>query len=300
MGPRIRRSLARNSNAVGPLTRRTTGLCQPPRRRPSCFDSQGPGTGSLEFLGLAIDFLQRRLSNGESACHGLLCDETVGTLHTERFEVFTRGPSVPRRDLHVCFPRIALSGDQEQANETGTWDVYLHPGVAGRDCLQHQEYSVLPGVLLVGSRAEFGTRCFQRGTKLTHSKTTGEDRELTFRPVYIDAAGNVGWSLLKELAHFPCARLISAPSKNHRGRCHCELLYDTGFALQNRVLSPVRAGSEQLFRSHVFQFWTHHSGRTYLPSAATVLVFNKDRSCFVWAVGRRKAATNTEGRSPEN
>ena len=87
---------------------------------------------------------------------------------------------------------------KELRNKTGAQDVHFHLGVSGTNRLRQKEYPVLQGVLLVGPPAELEHVALRRlqdelvkgnsfSAKLTRAKTTGEDRELTFRPAYIDS-----------------------------------------------------------------------------------------------------------------
>ena len=119
--------------------------------------------------------------------------------------------------------------------------------------------------------------------KLTRSKTLGADRDLQSRPVVVDAACFVveeswmkhGWELLQTLADFPRDYLMPCPSSSFLGCIKKELRYDTAFAVQHRVLSTLSTGEKQMFQNVMPQFWTPHSGRTFLPSAAAALGIDK-------------------------
>ena len=155
-------------------------------------------------------------------------------------------------------------------------------------------------------------------TKLSPSKTLGADREVQSRLVYIDQACFIalperlmqGWDLLTSIANFKRDYLLPSPSENFQGCIHKELRYDTAFAIQHRVLLTLTADGEQLFAPHMPQFWTPHSGRTFLPSAAAALGCDKAERDFLggWSaqgsdvyarVAKRRIAENGCSLLPE-
>ena len=86
----------------------------------------------------------------------------------------------------------------------------------------------------------------------------------------------VGWKLLQAGADFLRDYLLSTPA-NYQGFGRSEMKYETGFALQNRVLTSTAVGVERVFNRQVTQCWTPHSGRSYFPSATAILfIFQKD------------------------
>ena len=52
-----------------------------------------------------------------------------------------------------------------------------------------------------------------------------------------------------------------------------EMKYETNFALQNRCSFTV--GSLRIFQRQVTDFWTLHQGRSYLPSATVLPLFQR-------------------------
>ena len=89
--------------------------------------------------------------------------------------------------------------------------------------------------------------------RLARPKPIGEDRELTFRPVYIHAVCHVlqsewipvGWALLQRLAYIPRDCLLPTPSSTYQGCRRSELKYETVFALCKRILHAARSGTER-------------------------------------------------------
>ena len=67
----------------------------------------------------------------------------------------------------------------------------------------------------------------------------------------------------------------STPTSNLRG-CKCaELQYHTAFAIQSQVIAHSAYNGRRIFTSATQHYFTPHSGRNYLPSAAAVLNFTK-------------------------
>ena len=144
-----------------------------------------------------------------------------------------------------------------------------HPGVSGEHRVRHQRYSVQKDDLLVDLGAKLGYLGFghYRGfclhdvavkhssfsARLGGPKPIGEDRELTFRPVYVDAVCHilqsewipVGWALLQRLAYIPRGCLLPTPSSSYQGCRRSELKHETGFALCKRIFRAARSGTER-------------------------------------------------------
>ena len=119
--------------------------------------------------------------------------------------------------------------------------------------------------------------------RLTHSKTIGQDKALSYRLVVISERCYIrkqdwlscGWRLLTTRADFQRDYLLPMPSGNLRGCVHRELRYDTAYALQRRVMEVLTTGQERVFGHGVGHYWTPHSGRNFLPSAAAALNIEK-------------------------
>ena len=122
--------------------------------------------------------------------------------------------------------------------------------------------------------------------RLTHSKTIGADRNLLHRLVLVSEHCYVkklnwlscGWQVLSKKADFQRDSLLPAPSENLKGCQQRELRYDTAYALQKRVMDVLVSDGQKLFAHGAGHFWSPHSGRNFLPSAAGALtVDNIDR-----------------------
>ena len=84
-----------------------------------------------------------------------------------------------------------------------------------------------------------------------------------------------GWSVLCMAAPFERDYMLPTPTSNLRG-CKCaELQYHTAFAIQSQVIAHSAYNGRRIFTSATQHFFTPHSGRYYLPSAAAVLNFTK-------------------------
>ena len=86
---------------------------------------------------------------------------------------------------------------------------------------------------------------------------------------------------LHQAASFERDYLLPAPSVNLRGCRRAELKYDQGYTLQNRVLREFQIANSKMFQRPVTNFWTPHSGRTYMPTATQVLAFPKEERDFL-------------------
>ena len=119
--------------------------------------------------------------------------------------------------------------------------------------------------------------------RLTHSKTIGADRNLSHRLVLVSEHCYIrkqnwlscGWQLLTKKADFQRDYLLPAPSGNLKGCQQRELRYDTAYALQKRVMDVLVSDGQKLFAHGAGHFWSPHSGRNFLPSAAGALNVNK-------------------------
>ena len=119
--------------------------------------------------------------------------------------------------------------------------------------------------------------------KLTRSKVSGSDKHLNFRAVIIHSSAYVhrkdwlavGWRLL--LKEAPCERdnLSPAPSNNFRGFKTKELRFTTAFAVQTHIISTACYRGLRVFEGSTGHYYTPHSGRNFMPSAAAVLVFRQ-------------------------
>ena len=115
--------------------------------------------------------------------------------------------------------------------------------------------------------------------KLTWSKTIGEDKKVRYRTVLITECCFVtqpdwfsaGWALLREKADFRRDYLLPSPTTNYRGCVQKQLQYDTASATQTKLFLGLTVAGEKLFLHRVASYWTPHSARNFLPSAAIAL-----------------------------
>ena len=120
-------------------------------------------------------------------------------------------------------------------------------------------------------------------TRLLRSKTIGSDKTVTSRSVVVSQNCFVkrsewlscGWGLLKQHADYPRDYLLPMPSGNYKGCVRRELRYDTAHALQIKVLQSLKVRSEPLLSPRTAQYWTPHSGRNFLVSAASAVGVSK-------------------------
>ena len=77
----------------------------------------------------------------------------------------------------------------------------------------------------------------------------------------------------REMEIFHRGWLLPAPSTNDQGYKGTELRYETGFALQSRVVSMIDFNKVLVFPIPVAQIRTLHFGIAYLPSVTTALGF---------------------------
>ena len=119
--------------------------------------------------------------------------------------------------------------------------------------------------------------------RLTRSKVSGSDKHLNFRTVIIHSSAYVqrkdwlavGWDLLLKEAPHERDYLLPAPSNNFRGFKTKELKYSTAFAVQTHVISTSCYRGLRVFEGSTGHYYTPHSGRNFVPSAAAVLGFSK-------------------------
>ena len=119
--------------------------------------------------------------------------------------------------------------------------------------------------------------------KLSRTKVSGPDKNVSYKVVVVDAAAylrhkdwvQTGWSILCQTAPFERDYLLPSPMNILRG-CKCaELQYHTAFALQSQVIACSLYQGQRIFRTWTQHYFTPHSGRNFLPSAAAVLNFSK-------------------------
>ena len=104
---------------------------------------------------------------------------------------------------------------------------------------------------------------------LSHSKTIGSDRALTFRPVVDDAESHVqernwlrvGRQLLGSCAPREMNNLLPTPSNDFKRCRNSELRDDTAFAARTRLIPSRTFRCQRLFSSKVVDCPTPHSGR---------------------------------------
>ena len=115
--------------------------------------------------------------------------------------------------------------------------------------------------------------------RLTRSKTIGSDKRVTFRLVAVSSHCfvaesswlPVGWSLLKSKADYRRDYILPAPASGYKGCVRRELRYEAASAVQTRIFLTLHVGGELLFRHRAAKYWTPHSPRNFLPSAAAAL-----------------------------
>ena len=113
-------------------------------------------------------------------------------------------------------------------------------------------------------------------TRLLRSKTIGSDKTVTSRSVVVSQNCFVkrsewlscGWAL-KQHADYPRLPLAHALGQQ-QGVWH-----DTAHALQIKVLQSLKVRGEPLLSPRTAQYWTPHSGRNFLVSAASAVGVSK-------------------------
>ena len=79
------------------------------------------------------------------------------------------------------------------------------------------------------------------------------------------------WHLLQLQAPFERNYLLPAPSGSFTGVQFPELRYDTAFGVQFRIPSSLHYRGNRLFNFAFPHLWSPHSGRNFLPTAASAL-----------------------------
>ena len=119
--------------------------------------------------------------------------------------------------------------------------------------------------------------------RLTRSEVSGSDKHLNFRAVIIHSSAYVqrrdwlvvGWNLLLNGAPHERDYLLPAPTNNFHGFKTKEMKYSTAFAVQTHIISTACYRGLRLFENSTGHYFSPHSGRNFMPSAAAVLGFGK-------------------------
>ena len=139
--------------------------------------------------------------------------------------------------------------------------------------------------------------------RLTRSKVSGSDKHLSCRSVIIHPSAyiqreswlSVGWKLLQEGAPHERDYLMPAPTNNFQGFKVKELKYATAFAVQTHIISTATYRGLRIFGNSTGHYYTPHSGRNFMPSAASVLGFTKSERDVLggWAADGSQRYTRT-------
>ena len=139
--------------------------------------------------------------------------------------------------------------------------------------------------------------------RLTRSKVSGSDKHLNYRTVIIHPSAyiqreswlSVGWKLLQEGAPHERDYLLPAPTNNYQGFKITELKYSTAFAVQTHIISTATYRGWRVFGNSTGHYYTPHSGRNFMPSAAAVLGFAKAERDILggWAADGSQRYTRT-------
>ena len=138
------------------------------------------------------------------------------------------------------------------------------------------------------------TRGCLRAT-LTRTKTTGDDKQVRYRPLFISSSAWVkhqtwlpaGWKILQELAPLPRDYLLPSPADSGFSIRYREMSHSDALAADTLLLSTLRdpfhrndiPGGFLLLRKVAVNFFTEHSYRSFLPTAAGCMGFlGKDGS----------------------
>ena len=120
---------------------------------------------------------------------------------------------------------------------------------------------------------------------LRRTKTTGIDKNVSARPVRVDANSfistalwlSVGWQILNELVPFQRDYHLPAPPGAFDSCLRTELRCALGYAIQNRLLASLADNKgAKVLTADATVFWTPHSGRSFLPSCTAALGFPKE------------------------
>ena len=142
---------------------------------------------------------------------------------------------------------------------------------------------------------------------LRRTKTTGTDKNVSARPVRVDASSfistpqwlSVGWQILCELAPFKRDYLLPAPAGAYDSCLRTELRYALGYAIQNRLLARlVDDKGATVLTAEATMFWTPHSGRSFLPSCTQALGFPKEERDFLGGWSPRERHLREDGEAP--
>ena len=92
-------------------------------------------------------------------------------------------------------------------------------------------------------------------------------------------------TLLQKLAPHDRDYLLPSPATALAGCSRTEIRYDTAYALQGRLMYLLRDADGHFLTRSAPHFWTPHSGRNFLPSAASALDFDKSGRDYLggWA-----------------
>ena len=134
--------------------------------------------------------------------------------------------------------------------------------------------------------------------RLTRSKVSGSDKHLSCRSViihpsaYVQRELSVGWKLLQEGA--PHERDYLMPTDEQLPRLQGQRRYATAFAVQTHIISTTYRGL-RIFGNSTGHYYTPHSGRNFMPSAASVLGFTKSERDVLggWAADGSQRYTRT-------
>ena len=129
----------------------------------------------------------------------------------------------------------------------------------------------------------------------------GSDKHLNFRTVIIHSSAYVqckgwlavGWDLLLRGAPHERDYLLPAPSNNFRGFKTKELKYSTAFAVQTHIISTACFRGLRVFEGSTGHYYTPHSGRNFLPSAASVSGVQQIRTRYTWRMVRWREVSDT-------
>ena len=139
--------------------------------------------------------------------------------------------------------------------------------------------------------------------RLTRSKVSGSDKQLGYRSVIIHPSAYVqreswllvGWKMWQEGAPHERDYLMPAPTNNFQGFKVKELKYATAFAVQTHIISTATYRGLRIFGNSTGHYYTPHSGRNFMPSAASVLGFTKSERDVLggWAADGSQRYTRT-------
>ena len=87
---------------------------------------------------------------------------------------------------------------------------------------------------------------------------------------------STGLELRREMADFPAGRLAPGSDIELSGCLRVELRYDTGFAIQGRILEVLEIDGQRPFKLPGASVWTPHSGRSFMPSSTAAFRVPKE------------------------